>query len=127
MDNNCAKYHPYSKLPVKSYGKETIKCLQSVNCDLGDITLSQGHDIIAWNIIQIYLGSKEFRPGRFWLHVQCDLDLGDMTLGQGHDTSMGNREQLCEILSRSNMTVRRYGLDNNFYGNVFLRDGELPG
>ena len=29
-----------------------------------------------------------------------------MTLGQGHDTPLSHGQQLCEILSRSNMTVR---------------------
>ena len=42
------------------------------------------------------------------------LDLGDMTLGQGHDTPLGHGQQLCEILSRSNMAVRIYGLDTDF-------------
>ena len=40
-------------------------------------------------------------PGHgFSVCVHCDLDLGDMTLVQGNDTSLGNRQQLCEILSR---------------------------
>ena len=30
-------------------------------------------------------------------------------LGKGHATPYGNRQQLCEILSRSNTTVRRCG------------------
>ena len=37
-----------------------------------------------------------------------------MTLGQGHDTPSGHGQQLCEILSRSNLTVRRYGLGTDF-------------
>ena len=28
-----------------------------------------------------------------------------MTLGLGHDTPLGHGQQLCEILSKSNMTV----------------------
>ena len=32
-------------------------------------------------------------------YVHCDLRLGDMTLGQGHDTTLGQGQQLCEILS----------------------------
>ena len=32
-----------------------------------------------------------------------------MTLGQGHDTPLGHGQQLCEILSRSNMAVKSYG------------------
>ena len=37
-----------------------------------------------------------------------------MTLGQGHKTSLGHGQQLCEILSRSNMAVRSYGPDTDF-------------
>ena len=32
----------------------------------------------------------------------------DMTLGKGHDTAFGNGQLLCEILSRSNRTVKSY-------------------
>ena len=46
--------------------------------------------------------------------VHCDLNLGDMTLGQSHDTPLGHGQQLCEILSRSNLAVRSYGLDTDF-------------
>ena len=41
-------------------------------------------------------------------------DLGDMTLGQGHNTALGHGQQLCEILSRSNLAVRSYGPDMDF-------------
>ena len=34
-----------------------------------------------------------------------------MTLDQGHDTPLGHGQQLCEILSRSNLAVRSYGPD----------------
>ena len=44
--------------------------------------------------------------------MQCDLDLEDMTLGQGHDTTLGHGQQLCEILSKSNLTVVNYGLNH---------------
>ena len=37
-----------------------------------------------------------------------------MTLGQGHDTSLIHGQQLCEILSRSNMAVRSYGPYTDF-------------
>ena len=33
-----------------------------------------------------------------------------MTFGQGHDTPLGHGQQLCEILSRSTMALRSYGL-----------------
>ena len=51
---------------------------------------------------------------RFWACVHCDHELGVMTLGQGHDTSFGHRQWVCEILSRSNLTVRWYGPDTDF-------------
>ena len=37
-----------------------------------------------------------------------------MTLGQGHDTPLGHGQQLCEILSRSNLAMRSYGPDTDF-------------
>ena len=37
-----------------------------------------------------------------------------MTLDQSHDTSLGHGQQLCEILSRSNMAVRSFGPDTDF-------------
>ena len=43
--------------------------------------------------------------------MHYDLDIGGMTLGQGDDTSLGHGQQLCEIVSRSNMAVRSYGPD----------------
>ena len=46
--------------------------------------------------------------------VHCHLENGDMTLVQGHDTPFGHGQQLCVILSRSNMAVRSYGLDTDF-------------
>ena len=91
-----------------------------VNCvlDLGDKTLSQGHGTIVWYIIKIQFGSEElwsYGPDTdFKVCEHCDLDLGDMTLGQGHDTSLGHGQQLCEILSRSNLAVRSYGPDTDF-------------
>ena len=54
-------------------------------------------------------------PGHgFPVCVHNDLDLGDMTLGQGHDTPLGHGQQLCEILSRSNLAVMIYGPDTDF-------------
>ena len=70
---------------------------------------------IVWNIIQIQLGSEDLCPGhRFPVYVHCDLDLGDMTLDQGHDTPLGHGQQVCEILSRSNLAVRSYGPERDF-------------
>ena len=51
--------------------------------------------------------------------MHCDLDLGDMTLGQGHHIPLGNRQELCEALSRSNMAVRSYDPDTDL-GNVCI-------
>ena len=42
------------------------------------------------------------------IRLHCYLDLGGMTLGQGHDTPLGHGQQVCEILSSSNMTVKSY-------------------
>ena len=44
----------------------------------------------------------------------CDLDLQDMTLFKGHDTPFGHGQQLCKILSGSNMTVKSNCLDTHF-------------
>ena len=44
------------------------------------------------------------------------LTLGDMTLV--HETSLGHRQQLCEIISRSYMAVRSYDMDTDL-GYVF--------
>ena len=38
-----------------------------------------------------------------------------MTLGQGHDTSLGYGQQLYEILSKSNLAVRNYSPDTDFW------------
>ena len=60
-------------------------------------------------------GNEELWPEhRFCVCVHYDLDIGGMTLGQGHDTPLGHGQQLCEVLSRSNMAVRSYGLDTDF-------------
>ena len=50
----------------------------------------------------------------FSVCVHCDLDLGDMTMGQVHDTPLSHGQQLCEILPRSNITLRSYGPDTDF-------------
>ena len=46
---------------------------------------------------------------RILLCLQCGLDNDGMTVGQGHDIPLGHGQQLCEVLSRSNTTVRSYG------------------
>ena len=58
---------------------------------------------------------RSYGPGtHILLCVHFDLDLGGMTLGQGYDTPLGHGQQLCEILTRSNMAVRSYGPDMEF-------------
>ena len=48
--------------------------------------------------------SKKLWPvQRLLLCVQCDLDLEDTTMDQIHDTSLGHEQQLCEIISKSNI------------------------
>ena len=46
--------------------------------------------------------------------MHCDLAIGDVAFSQGHDTPLGHGQQLCEILFRSNMAVRIYGLHTDF-------------
>ena len=67
-----------------------------------------GHTTIMWNIIKIQLHRKElWHIHTFWVCLHCDLDLGDMSWPLGHG-------QLCEILSRSNMTARSSCQDTDF-------------
>ena len=47
-----------------------------------------------------------------------------MTFGQGHDTPLEHGQQLCEILSRSHLAVRSYGLDTDF-GVVHFDLGDM--
>ena len=85
------------------------------------MTLSQGHDT------PLGMDNKcvKYCPDPTWqwgvmvrthilLCVHFDLDLGGMTLGQGHNTHFGHGQQMCEILSISNMAVRSYGPDTEF-------------
>ena len=75
MDNNYMKYNPHLSNSWKVMVRKKMPC---VNCDLdlGDMTLSQGHDKIVWYIITIHFGSEELWPGHgFWVCVHCDLDI----------------------------------------------------
>ena len=84
---------------------------------------------ILWNIIQIQNDSKElWTRHRFWLCSlwpwtwRCELDprswhiLGSWSYlqGQGNSEHLGHGQQLCKILSRSNMAVKTSGLDTDF-------------
>ena len=76
--------------------------------------------------IQIRHGSKKLWHGHgFWACVHCDLDLGDMTLGQSLDTSFGHGQQLCEVLSRSNMVNEELWPRNRFWVCVHSDLGDL--
>ena len=66
-----------------------------------------------WNIIKIKLGRSYDPDTQFEYVCKCNLDLGDITMGQGHDKPFGYGQQLFEILSRSNLGVRSYGLDTD--------------
>ena len=70
-----------------------------MNCDLdlGNMTLSESHDTIVLNNIQI----KHDRDTDFG--YVCTVTL---TLDQGHVTPLGQGKQWCKILSISNMEVR---------------------
>ena len=64
---------------------------------------------------QYKLPVKNYVPRhRFWLCMHSDLDLWVMAFGRNHDTPFGHWQQLCEILSKSNKAVRRYGPDTEF-------------
>ena len=124
MDNNCVKYYPDPD-PTWQWGVMARTQIYSIcalwpwpwRYDLGSRswhTLASWISIV-WNITQIQLGSEELWPGHgFPECVHCDLDLGDMTLGQGHDTPLGHGQQLCKILSISNLSVRSYVPDTDF-------------
>ena len=77
-----------------------------------------GNTCIPWNAANLACTNIQESASYHWLcgHGHCDLDLGHMTSGLGHDTLLGNGQQLYEILSRSNLTGRSYGLDLNFDG-----------
>ena len=121
IDNKCVKYYLD---PTWQWGVMARTRISSI-CALWpwprkyDNGSSSCHTLgswttIVWNIIQIQHGSEELWPGRiFPVYVHCDLDLGDMTLGEGHDTPLGHGQQLCELLSRSNLAVRSYGPDTD--------------
>ena len=70
------------------------------------------------NVIQIQLGTEElhvWHGQELWVWVHCDLTLRDMILGQVHDTPLGHGQQLCEILSRSNIAVGSYDQNIDFW------------
>ena len=122
IDNKCVKYYPDPTWPWGVMARTRISGICALwpwlrrydNGSRSWQTLGSWTTIV-WNIIQIQQGSEELWPRQgFPVYVHCDLDLGDMTLGQVHDTTLGHGQQLCEILSRSNLAVRSYGPDTDF-------------
>ena len=115
-----------SNMAVKSYGPDidfVYKCTVTLALKIWPWVKSWhtlgSWRIIVWNIIQIQHDSGELWPGNTY-YAMCALwpwpwryDLGQ-GLGQGHDTPLGYGQQLCEILSRSNMAVRSYSPDTKF-------------
>ena len=73
-----------------------------------------GFRIFIWRKTEKNITMALLPRHRFPVCVHCDLDLGDITLGQGHDTPLGHGQQLCEILSRSNLAMRSYGPYKDF-------------
>ena len=122
MDNKCMRYYPHSTWHwgVMVRTQLFIICAPWPWPWRNDLRSRSWHTIgtwtmIEWNIIQIQLGSVELWPRHiFSVYVHCYLDLRDMTLGQGHDMLLGHGQQLCELLSTSNLAVRSYGLDTDF-------------
>ena len=93
------------------------KFLPCVNCDLdlGVVSLSKGHDTIAWYIIKIQLGSDNLWPRHGFGYV-CTVtmtsEISPWVKVMTHPLDHGI--QLCEILSRSNLARGSYGPDTDF-------------
>ena len=119
MDNKCVKYYQDPSWQWRVMTRKQILGMCALwpwpwRYDLGS---KSWHTLWSWTTnvwnIKIQPGSEELRSGhRFLVYVHCDLDLGDM--GQGHDTPLGHGQQLCEMISRSNLAVRSYGLEMDF-------------
>ena len=103
MENDCLKQHRCPTLHEGVLPRQGLLLCAQCDLDLGDKCGSRSWTIIVWNI-EIKLHSKELRSEQgLWLYVQCELD--NMTLVQGHDTPLDHGKQLCEILSKYNITV----------------------
>ena len=121
MDNTCVKYY---KDPTWQWGVMAWHGFWvCVHCDLdlGGMTWVKvmTHPSVIDNNCEKYCLDLTWQwrvmaRTHILLYVHFDLDLGGMTLGQVHDTPLGHGQQLCEILSRSNLTVRSYGPDTDF-------------
>ena len=107
-------------MAVKNYGPDTNVCSVTLTSEIWHWVKVMTHPWVTVNNCLKYYpdlrSSEELWPAhRFWVCIQYDLNLGDMTLGmtlgQGHIscTFLGQGQQFCEILSRSDQGVRSYG------------------
>ena len=119
MDNNCVKYYPNL---TWQWG---VMALTRILGNVCTVTLTS--EIWPWVRVMTHLSvidSKcvKYYPDLTWqwgehgfpVYVHRDLDLRDMILGQDYDTPLVRGQQLCKILSRSNLAVRSYGPDEDF-------------
>ena len=115
-DNNCVKYYPTWKWGVMPRTRIFSMCALWL-WPWGLHTLGSQTAIV--RKFYLYLDPTLQRGvmarKQILVCVHCDLDLGDLTLGQGHETPFGNGQQLCEMLSRSNMAVRSYDPTTDFW------------
>ena len=111
-----------SNMTVKSYGLDTdfaYVCIVNLTLEIWPWFKIMTHSCVtdnncAYYIFQIQHGNKELWQGHgFWVCMNCDLDLRDMTLVQVHDTLLCHGQQLCILLSWSNLVVRSYYLDTD--------------
>ena len=108
MDNICVKYHPDPSYLWKVIVRKHIFALYS---KFWPWPWRYDTESRSWYNCVIYYQDSTWTWGvmsqiQFLVCVHFDLDLGAMTLGQG--------QQLCEILSISNLAVRSYGPDTDF-------------
>ena len=91
---------------------------QCLNCDLdlGDMSLSQGHDTIMWYIIKIQLGSDNFWPGHGFGYVctaTMTLEIWPWVKVMTHPSVIDNN--YVKYYPRSNLAVMSDGLDTDFW------------
>ena len=119
MDNNCVKYHPNSSYPWKVYLWWSRKKIAMCKLWPWPWPWRYYPESRSWyDCVKYHQDStwqwRVMTQIRILECVHCDLDLGDMTLSQCHDTPFGYWQQLCEILWRSNLAMKSYGLDTDF-------------
>ena len=117
--NNPLNYHPKFNKAVRSC--KFWLCTTTLNLETWPSVKVMIHpkilvNIIVWNIISrknISVRSNGPDKDFGYVHCACDLDLWNMTLGKV-STHPWVRQQLCEILSRSNMAIGSCGLGSDF-------------